>query len=177
MGKETVVQPAKSEVKASESPALVAGKSELVIAEIAVPESNKQVETSATVEKVMSKPKAAKEVVAEKLVTTPKTPAKPDKKIPTVAKKKVVEAPTEKVSRAKKQAPKKPKLVRDSFTIPEADYALFATLKQRALTAGIDVKKSEILRAAMITLANLNNAGFAKAIGLVERIKTGRPKK
>jgi len=77
----------------------------------------------------------------------------------------------------KKQTPKKVKLIRDSFSIPETDYVLFATLKQRALAAGIDVKKSEVLRAALATLAKLDDAALVTAIGLVERIKTGRPKK
>ena len=54
---------------------------------------------------------------------------------------------------------------------------LFATVKQRALAAGIDVKKSEVLRAALATLAKLDDAALVAAIGLVERIKTGRPKK
>ena len=125
--------------------------------------------------------KATKKVAAEKPAPAPKTPAKPVKAAPAAAKEKVVEAPkvekAEKAPKAKKQAPKKPKLVRDSFTIPESDYALFASLKQRALTAGIEVKKSEILRAAVVTLAKLDDAELAKAFGLVERIKTGRPKK
>ena len=77
----------------------------------------------------------------------------------------------------KKQTPKKIKLIRDSFSIPETDYVLFATLKQRALGAGIDVKKSEVLRTALATLAKLDDAALVTAIGLVERIKTGRPKK
>jgi hypothetical protein len=68
-------------------------------------------------------------------------------------------------------------MVRDSFTIPDTDYALFATLKQRALKAGVEAKKSEILRAAIATLAKLDDAELVKAMGLVERIKTGRPKK
>lgn len=82
-----------------------------------------------------------------------------------------------KVGKAKKAPEKKAKLVRDSFSIPEADYALFAALKQRALTAGCEVKKSELLRAALSVLSALNDADFAKALAAVERIKTGRPKK
>ena len=78
---------------------------------------------------------------------------------------------------AKKHTPAKPKLVRDSFTLPEADYALFASLKQRALTGGAEVKKSELLRAALAMLARADDAEFLKAVGQVERIKTGRPKK
>lgn len=181
MSKEAAVQPAKDEVKASEVATPVVEKSEPVTAKPAAPEPKKPVATAAAVEKVAVKPKAVKKVVAEKATKkvvaekpapAPKTPAKPVKAAPAAAKEKVAEAP-----KAKKQAPKKPKLVRDSFTIPESDYALFASLKQRALTAGVEVKKSEILRAAVVTLAKLDDAELAKAFGLVERIKTGRPKK
>ena len=78
---------------------------------------------------------------------------------------------------AKKPPTRSTRPVRDSFTFPESDYALFATLKQRALTAGVEVKKGEILRAAVVALAKLDDVELIKAIGLVERIKTGRPKK
>ena len=67
--------------------------------------------------------------------------------------------------------------MRDSFTIPEKEYAQFETLKQRALAAGVEVKKSELLRASVMLLAKLDDAELVKAIGLVERIQTGRPKK
>ena len=43
---------------------------------------------------------------------------------------------------------KKAKLVRDSFTMPDGEYALIAALKKRCLDAGVPAKKSEILRAA-----------------------------
>jgi hypothetical protein len=190
MSKEAAVKPVKDAVKASEVATPVVGKSSAVTAITAAPEPKQQVATAAPVEKVAAKPKAAakavvekpaKKVVVEKSAPIPKASAKPVKKTPPAAKEKAAEttkaAKAEKASKLKKQAPKKPKLIRDSFTIPETDYALFATLKQRALTAGIEVKKSEILRAAVVTLAKLDEAEFAKAIGLVERMKTGRPKK
>lgn len=82
-----------------------------------------------------------------------------------------------KPARTKKQAPAKRKLIRDSFTLPEDDYALFAALKQRALKGGVEVKKSELLRAGLGMLARSSEAEFLGAVGLVERIKTGRPKK
>lgn len=85
------------------------------------------------------------------------------------------EAP--KADKAKKHAPAKPKLVRDSFTLPADDYALFATLKKRALAGKTEVKKSELVRAGLAMLARADDAAFMKAIGLVDRIKTGRPKK
>ena len=82
-----------------------------------------------------------------------------------------------KATKAKKHAPAKPKLVRDSVTLPENDYALFASLKQRALKSGAEVKKSELLRAGLAMLALADDAAFLEAVGRIERIKTGRPKK
>lgn len=121
-------------------------------------------------------PAVAASAVAEveKPLATRKAPAKPVKKAATVE----APAPAEpaKPARAKKHAPAKPKLVRDSFTLPETDYALFASLRQRALSGGAEVKKSELLRAALAMLARADDAEFLKAVGLVERIKTGRPK-
>lgn len=177
MRKKTTVQSAKNEVKSPETAAPAVEVNPPVAAETAATEANTPVATAAAVEKVVGKSKA----VAEKPAPTPKVAAKPVKKAPVAAKEKVAETAkvekTEKAPKVKKQAPKKPKLVRDSFTIPETDYALFASIKQRALTAGIEVRKGEILRAAVVTLAKLDDAELAKAIGLVERIKTGRPKK
>lgn len=77
----------------------------------------------------------------------------------------------------KKEADKKVKLVRDSFTMPEADYALFKDLKARSLAAGLEVKKSELLRAALNLLASLNDKDLADNLGQLEKIKTGRPAK
>lgn len=86
-------------------------------------------------------------------------------------------AQTVKSAKVKKPAPVKHKLIRDSFTLPEQDYLLFATLKKRALASGVEVRKSELLRAGLAVLARAGDADFLKAVGLVERIKTGRPKK
>lgn len=72
---------------------------------------------------------------------------------------------------------KKPKLIRDSFTLPESDYAIFKDLKNRCLASGLEVKKSELLRIALIALAKLNDAELAKAVKVLPRIKTGRPAK
>lgn len=190
MSKKAAVQPVKDDVKASEVATPVVEKSEPVATNAAAPEPTKQVATAVAARKVSAKPKAATKAVAakpakkevvEQPAPAPKAPAKAVKKAPAVAKGKPANATkpekAEKAAKVKKPAPKKPKLVRDSFTIPETDYALFAALKQRALVAGVDVKKSEILRAALVTLAKLDDVELVKAIGLVERIKTGRPKK
>jgi len=72
---------------------------------------------------------------------------------------------------------KKPKLVRDSFTMPESEYALIAALKKRCLVAGVSAKKSEILRAAVANLAKLSDASVVSALRRLDVIKTGRPAK
>ena len=72
---------------------------------------------------------------------------------------------------------KKPKLVRDSFTMPESEYALIAALKKRCLAAGVPAKKSELLRAAVANLAKLNDASVVTALRRLDVIKTGRPAK
>ena len=70
----------------------------------------------------------------------------------------------------------KPKLVRDSFTIPKDEYQVIDALKQRALGLEQHVRKSELLRAGIQVLAALNDKAFLKAIDAVPTLKTGRPK-
>jgi hypothetical protein len=72
---------------------------------------------------------------------------------------------------------KKAKLIRDSFTMPESEYAQIAELKKRCLVAGVSAKKSEILRAAVANLAKLSDASVVSALRRLEVIKTGRPAK
>jgi 4-alpha-glucanotransferase len=103
------------------------------------------------------KPAARKTPVVRK-PATPKVAAKPEKK-------------------PKKKADTKVKVVRDSFTMPQSDYELIAELKQKALKAGLHVKKSELLRASLQAFSKLSAAQLKSAIGSLEKIKTGRPKK
>lgn len=70
---------------------------------------------------------------------------------------------------------KKPKLVRDSFTIPKAEYVVLDDLKQRAAKLTRPAKKSELLRAAIKSLAALSDAAFLTALAQVPALKTGRP--
>ncbi|MFZ4539837.1 hypothetical protein [Propionivibrio sp.] len=73
--------------------------------------------------------------------------------------------------------PKKDKLIRDSFTMPESEYSLLATMKKRCLTNGVAVKKSELLRAAIIGFADQSDAALTAAVQALNVIKTGRPAK
>ena len=78
---------------------------------------------------------------------------------------------------AKPAKGKRPKLVRDSFTMPENEYAQIAGLKKRMAGLGGDVKKSELLRAGLGLLAALQNKELAAVMAGIERVRTGRPKK
>ncbi|MEY4427808.1 MAG: hypothetical protein RLZZ182_497 [Pseudomonadota bacterium] len=119
-------------------------------------------------QKVATQPAAAKKApaqkapaqkqAAQKAVAKPATPAKPAK------------AP-------KAVKPVKVKIVRDSFTMPEADFALIEQIKQRALGWKQPAKKSEVLRAALQALQALPDAKLRKLLAELTPIKKGRPQK
>ncbi len=108
--------------------------------------------------------------------TTPKKPTgKPLTKPPV---KNVKAKAAKKVAGPAKPAKaKKPKLVRDSFTIPKDEYGVLAELKQRCVKLEHPAKKSELLRAGIKALASLTDKGLQAALKAVPSIKTGRPKK
>jgi hypothetical protein len=109
--------------------------------------------------------------------TTPRKPA--IKKTPVTSKPAATKVAAKPVKKLKKE--KKPdgkvKVVRDSFTMPQSDYELIAALKQKALKAGLHVKKSELLRASLQAFSKLTVVQLKRAITGLEKIKTGRPKK
>jgi len=101
---------------------------------------------------------------------------------------KAAQAPKPKAAKAAKppKAPKadkpadkakKPKLVRDSFTIPKNEFTVLEDLKLRAGKLGRPVKKSEVLRAGVMALAAMGDAAFLASISGVPAVKTGRPAK
>ena len=77
----------------------------------------------------------------------------------------------------KAKAPKKEKVVRDSFTMPKSDYDKIASLKQKCLDAGVPVKKSELLRAGLMMLESAAPQRLLAAVSSLETVKTGRPAK
>jgi hypothetical protein len=85
--------------------------------------------------------------------------------------------PAKAASAALPDKPRKPKLVRDSFTIPKDEYAILDQLKQRAAKSGAPAKKSEILRGGIKALASMSETAFVTAMRAVPPIKTGRPAK
>lgn len=106
-----------------------------------------------------------------------KAPAKPSAKAPQAAKT-VKTAKTAKpaAAPAKPTKAKKPKLVRDSFTIPKDEYEALAELKLRCVKIGHTAKKSELMRAGIQALVALSDKGLVAALGKVPSLKTGRPK-
>jgi hypothetical protein len=123
--------------------------------------------------------------IAAKKARAPKAPAR--KAIAPAAVPSAVATPTPPVAAPRAAVPaakaekadkaKKPKLVRDSFTIPKAEYLVLAQLKQRAALGGTEAKKSELLRAGIQALAGMGDAAFRAALAAVPTIKTGRPAK
>ncbi len=77
----------------------------------------------------------------------------------------------------KKPPKQRVRLVRDSFTMPESDFALIAALKTRAMAAQREAKKSELLRAGLHALMALDGAALVGALGRLQALKLGRPKK
>lgn len=78
---------------------------------------------------------------------------------------------------AKPAKEKKVKVVRDSFTLPKSELLQITDMKKRAMALGIEVKKSELIRAGLQALSSMADAAFKKALGNVPTIKTGRPSK
>lgn len=85
--------------------------------------------------------------------------------------------PQEKKPPSKKHAKSRVRLIRDSFTMPESDFALIATLKSRALAAQRETKKSELLRAGLQVLTALDSKALMEVLGRLAPVKVGRPKK
>lgn len=69
----------------------------------------------------------------------------------------------------------RPRLVRDSFTMPEQEYAVLGAVKQACLKAGFEVKKSELLRIGVALLGQLDMASLRAVLGSLPQLKTGRP--
>jgi len=141
--------------------------------------------TAKAATKVVAKKVAAKTVVAK--VAPKAAAAKPTSKLankaaPQAAAKATAKPATTAVkpSAAPKAKPvkvKKPKMVRDSFTMPKAEFAVIDALKNRAANLKKPAKKTELIRAGIKALAAMSDAAFTAAIAAVPSLKTGRPAK
>ena len=132
--------------------------------------------------KTAAKPAAAVKKAAAKPAAKPaaKAAAKPAAK-PAAVKKpaaaKPAPAPAPVAPEASKEKARKPKLVRDSFTMPEQEYAVLSQVKKACLKAGIEVKKSELLRIGVALISQIDLATLQNVLAGLPQLKTGRPKK
>ena len=125
---------------------------------------------------------AAKPAAKAPVQGAPKAATRGTAQAAQVAKKAVTKAPASNAAPATASPEKPPKpaklrLVRDSFTMPEADVALLAVLKARALGLGRATKKSELLRAGLQLLNQQEPKVLMAALERLQPIKTGRPKR
>ena len=125
-----------------------------------------------------SKPESAPKIASATTTKPVETVPAPATKKGLVARKAAAAKPAKAPApvAAKEVKAKKPKLVRDSFTIPKDEYAVIVALKQRASALAQPVKKSELLRAGLKLLATLSDSALRTALQAVPSIKTGRPK-
>jgi hypothetical protein len=112
-------------------------------------------------------------------VTPPAAPAAPAKAKTSPSKAPQAKAADKKKSTAPAKAAKekKIKVVRDSFTLPKTELLQITEMKKRAMALGVEVKKSELIRAGLQALAGMADTAFKKAMANVPTIKTGRPAK
>jgi hypothetical protein len=136
--------------------------------------------------KTVAKPAAKKAAVPAKKAVAVKKAAAPAKTVrakaaPTPAKvareaARAIAAPVKSTRGKAAPAPAaRPHLVRDSFTMPEQEYAVLATVKQACLKAGFEVKKSELLRIGVALLGQLDTASLRAVLDSLPQLKTGRP--
>ena len=154
---------------------VVPAKKIATAAKVAAKRPAKAVATVATAKPVVvAKPVVAKVIKsAVKPVIKPviKPAAKPaPKSLAKVAEKSAATKPV--IVKAKKA-----KLVRDSFTMPEAEYEVLGDVKKVCLAAGIEVKKSQLLRIGVLLLSKMDVASLRTQIAHLEPLKAGRPKK
>ncbi|QNA99540.1 hypothetical protein [Massilia sp. Se16.2.3] len=91
------------------------------------------------------------------------------------AAKAVVKAGAGRAAPAPSPATARPALVRDSFTMPEGEYAVLAAVKGACLKAGFEVKKSELLRIGVAPVGRLDLATLRQVLDSLPQLKTGRP--
>ncbi len=132
--------------------------------------------------KVAPAVKAVKKTPVKKPVVkkaAPATAAKPVVKKPVVKKPAVKKLVVKQVTKpaAKPVKIKKPKLVRDSFTMPQAEYDVLAQVKKSCIAAGFEIKKSELLRIGVAMLQKLDAKKINEALLSLTPLKAGRPSK
>jgi hypothetical protein len=98
--------------------------------------------------------------------------------VKSVARKSAAPKPAPVPATAAVEMPKerKAKLVRDSFTMPEQEYAVLGQVKKACIKAGFEIKKSELLRIGVALISQLDMATLQQVLASLPQLKTGRPK-
>ena len=148
----------------------------LVQAAVKAPIAKTRSTQSAVAKKPAAKQPVVKQPVVKKTAVKKVAAKKPVATKPVVKKTPIKSAVSKTAKAVKPVKLKKPKLVRDSFTIPKDEYIVIDSLKIRAGKLGQSVKKSELLRAGVKALAAMSDIHFKAALSNVPTIKTGRPK-
>jgi hypothetical protein len=115
-----------------------------------------------------SKPAAKTPVAAKRPAPATKTSPKPETDNA---------GPKEKSKEKPKDKAKRPKMVRDSFTMPESEYKVLGEVKRACLKAGIEIKKSELLRIGVELIRQTEVDKLKSVLATLAPLKAGRPKK
>ncbi|WP_304941539.1 MULTISPECIES: hypothetical protein [Undibacterium] len=126
--------------------------------------------------KPSAKPAAGSKVAAKKGVAKVATPAAKKVQLKPAVKSATKPVNKPKAPAVKVEKIKKPKLVRDSFTMPEAEYAVLGDVKKACLAAGVEVKKSQLLRIGLELLKKTEMTQLKAMIAALPALKAGRPK-
>lgn len=129
-----------------------------------------QVEPTEKKAPAVKKRSVAKKTSSVKKVTVKKAAKKSAKK---TSKKTLVKST--KATKATKTV--KTKLIRDSFAIPEKEYAALVAVKKTCLKAGLEIKKTELIRIGIALVNDLTTAKIKTAQARLTQISAGRPKK
>jgi hypothetical protein len=158
--------PAKVAAKTIKAPARAPAKAAAKAAVKAAPAARP---VKAAARKTAAAPAAAKQAAARPAArAAAKVAAKPAVKKTPKAVSAHVETEREKLG--------KPKLVRDSFTMPEQEYAVLAQVKKACLKAGFEIKKSELLRIGVALISKIGTPELKRILADLPQLKTGRPK-
>lgn len=67
------------------------------------------------------------------------------------------------------------RVVRDSFSMPEAEYKMVADVQKRMIKKERVVSKSEVVRAAFAVLGRLNDKELLEIFDSLPKVRPGRP--
>ena len=68
------------------------------------------------------------------------------------------------------------KVVREAFTLPENEQQQIEVIRERALQQAIYATKSEVMRAGLLLVSELDDQQLRQLLERVEKVRTGRPK-